>query len=187
MILSRVSTAAALYDQQLVQDKQTLHDLEDKKINTICHILCRLCGNVPGNVIAEFSVTRLKLLCFWIRLQEITSRNINRITATTLDDIILLKEQKKLKDGWASDHNELDYASMTLNVSLAPKAFKKIMTFLTRVRGKTGIPLAYVIGHQLRVSDDEDPTFREDNLQNTSIDQEMIASAPILINSAPFT
>jgi hypothetical protein len=46
---------------------------------------------------------------------------------------------------------------MTLNVSSAPKAFEKVKTMLTRVCGKTGNPLAYVVRHQLRVGDDDDP------------------------------
>jgi hypothetical protein len=43
------------------------------------------------------------------------------------------------------------YAPMTLDVSLAPKAFKKVKTLLIQGHGKTGIPLAYVIKHHLKL------------------------------------
>jgi hypothetical protein len=75
------------------------------------------------------------------------------------DNITLLKEQKMLKDGWASENKEPKYAAMTLGISTAPKAFEKVKTILTRVRGKTDIPLAYVIRHQLRVEGNDDPTL----------------------------
>ena len=64
------AAAPALYNKQLVQDKQTIHDMDDSEIDTICHVLCRPCGNAPGHAIAEISVTRLTLLCFWIRRHE---------------------------------------------------------------------------------------------------------------------
>jgi hypothetical protein len=147
---------AVLYNQQLIKDKGTLHNV------TVCCTIRRPGGNKPGHPIAKISVNRLKLLCFWVRHQARTTHNIDRITSTDSNDLILMKEQKKLKDGWASDNKEPKYAPMTLNVSLVQKVFEKVNTLLTQVCGKTGIPLAYVIRHHLKSGKDEDkdPAFR---------------------------
>ena len=55
--------ATALYDKQLLKDKQTISKFSDGKIDNVCCSLRRDSG-LP---IAEVAVTRLKLLSFWIR------------------------------------------------------------------------------------------------------------------------
>jgi hypothetical protein len=71
---------------------------------------------------------------------------------------------------------------------LAHKAFEKTWTILTCLWGVKGVPVAYVIRHQLIPEDeDDDPPFRAKDTKYNSIDQEMIAYAPILTNNADYT
>ncbi len=62
----------------------------------------------------------------------------------------------------------------------APKVFDKIKTILTRVCRAAGIPLTYVIRHQLEPPDwDEDPPYGDEDSTYPSYDEEMIAHATI--------
>ncbi len=98
-----------------------------------------------------------------------------------MDDINLLKEQKRLEDGWATNNKEPEYTAIALDLTSAAKAFEKVKTILTRVWGVTGAPLVYAIRHQLLPEfEREDLAFGDDNNPNgktiyTSQDQEMIA------------
>ncbi len=91
-------------------------------------------------------MTRLRLLSFWIKHQDQTSCVVGVTTSllvwTTLVMINALKEQKCLKETWASDNNKPDYVFMTLDASLAAKAFEKVKTYLTHVWGATGVQLS---------------------------------------------
>jgi hypothetical protein len=63
---------------------------------------------------------------------------------TKLNDINLLKEQKRLEDG-AANNKEPEYTAIPLDLTSAAKAFERVKTILTRIRGVLGIPLVYVI------------------------------------------
>jgi hypothetical protein len=70
---------------------------------------------------------------------------------------------------------------MTLDVASALKVFNKIKSTLTWIRRNAGIPLAYVIRHQLEPPDwEEDPLYGNEDSIYPSYDEEMIARAPIL-------
>ena len=127
---------------------------------------------------------------YWVKYQIRTNRPfLNRdgteltryLSDTAKDDFLPLREQKELVDTWFETNKEPDYSPLTLDVASAPKVFDKIKTVLTRVRGAAGIPLAYVIRHQLEPPDwDDDPPFGEEGSEYPSYDEEMIARAPIL-------
>jgi hypothetical protein len=137
-------------------------------------------------------MTRLKLLSFWVKHQDQTCCGIGIIpkplVQTTLGMLNALKEQKQLKENWATDNKEPNYVSITLDLPSATKAFEKIRTILTHVRGSTGVPLVYIIRHQLIPEDEDDnPPFWDEYTTYNSINQEMIARAPILTNYANYT
>jgi hypothetical protein len=74
---------------------------------------------------------------------------------------------------------------MMLDSSSATKVFEKVKTNLTLIRGMMGVPIVYVIRHQLIPKDEDDnPPFGAEDTKYNSIDQEMIARAPILTNEA---
>ena len=98
--------AATLYDNQLFKDASTIAEFGDSKIDSVCRTLRRDSG-LP---IAKLVVTQLKLMTFWIRHQTRTGREIggnsNPLVKTELNTLNLLKEQKRLKDGWAANNKE---------------------------------------------------------------------------------
>ena len=98
--------AATLYDNQLFKDASTIAEFGDSKIDSVCRTLRRDSG-LP---IAKLAVTQLKLMTFWIRHQTRTGREIggnsNPLVKTELNTLNLLKEQKRLKDGWAANNKE---------------------------------------------------------------------------------
>jgi hypothetical protein len=65
------------------------------------------------------------------------------------------------------------------------KTFDKTKTLLSRVRGVTGIPLSYAIRGKIKVEHEtDDPEFGAVDSTYTSIDEELIARAPILSDDA---
>ena len=124
----------------------------------------------------------------WIKFQIRTNRpfyhrgeTVRHLSEVETNDFLPLRKQKKLVDAWFNLEKEPDHAPMTLDVASAPKVFDKIKTILTRVRGSAGIPLAYVIRHQLEPPDwEEDLPYGKEGSIYPSYDQEMIARAPIL-------
>ncbi len=137
--------ATTLYDEQLFKDATTIAEFGDSEVDSVCCTLRR-----DSNLkLAELSVARLKLMTFWVRHQYHTSPRIggtsNPLVRINLKTITLLKEQKRLKDGWAANNKEPKYTAITLDIASAAKAFEKVKTILTRVRGVLGVPLVYVI------------------------------------------
>ena len=183
--------ATALYDQQLLTDAATIAEFGDSEVDSVCQTLCRD-SKLP---IAELSMTRLKLLTFWVRHQQRTGRAIGgparHLVRVKLAELNLLKEQKRLEDGWAVNNKEPNYTAMTLDLASAAKAFEKVKTILTRIRGVLGVPLVYVIRHQpVPEVEERDPEFGgEDDpftgaCKYTSHDHEMITRCPIISNNA---
>jgi hypothetical protein len=180
--------ATALHDDQLFKDASTIAEFGDSEIDNVCLTL-RRDSNLP---IAELAVIRLILLTIWVRHQLCTGCAIggpqNPLVRTELVTLNLLKEQKRLEDGWADNNKEPEYTAIALDLASAPKAFKKVKTILTRIRGVLGVPLVYVIRHLLIPEDEsDDPAFGDDdnasgmaNSKYTSHDHETITRCPIL-------
>jgi hypothetical protein len=108
---------------------------------------------------------------------------------TDLKTLNLLKEQKRLEDGWAANNKEPEYTAVALDLASAAKAFEKVKTLLTRIRGVLGVPLVYVIRHILIPEEpDRDPPFEDEDEPSAygSHDQETIARCPILADSADY-
>mgnify|MGYP006185970011 FL=1 len=181
--------ATALYDDQLFQNAETIAEFGDSEIDNVCRTL-RRDSSLP---IAELAVTRLKLLAFWVRHQHRTGRVIggvqNPLVRTDLATLNQLKEQKRLEDGWAANNKEPEYVSIALDLASAAKAFEKVKTLLTRIRGVLGVPLVYVIRHILIPEEpDRDPPFEDEDEPSAygSHDHETIARCPILADSADY-
>ncbi len=76
-------------------------------------------------------------MTFWFRHQHCTGRVIggvqNPLVRIELKTLNLLKEQKRLKDGWAANNKEPEYTVIALDLASAAKAFEKVKTILTRI------------------------------------------------------
>ena len=152
--------ATALYDQQLLTDAATIAEFGNSEVDSVCQTL-RRDSKLP---IAELSIARLKLLTFWVRHQLRTGRAIGgparHLVRVTLADIDQLKEQKRLEDGWVANNKEPEYTAIPLDLASAAKAFEKVKTILTRVRGVLGVLLVYVIRHQpVTEVEERDPEY----------------------------
>jgi hypothetical protein len=171
--------ATALYDKQLLRDKDSLVELNDNKVDNVMRAIRR------HHAIAELSSARLKLAIFWIKHQDRTQREIGvpgrSLVTIKLDTMLLLKTQKQLEDEWRLGNKEPDYPTQTLDLASATKTFDKTRTLLSCVRGVTGVPLSYVIRNILfPPHKTDDPAFGKQKLVYTFIDSELISRAPIL-------
>jgi hypothetical protein len=140
-------------------------------------------------------MTRLKLLTFWVRHQLHTGRAVGgparHLVRVELAELDLLKEQKRLKDGWVANNKEPEYTAIALDLASAAKAFEKVKTILTRIRGVLGVLLVYVIRHQpVPEVEERDPEFGGEDApvtgacKYTSHDHEMITRCPIISDNA---
>ena len=142
-----------------------------------------------GYQISELSVsvTRFKLFAFWARHMWRTCRPSDDWTDISWDEVSILKNQKTLKDN-LQDRKTPEFSAMTLNSQTAAKAFLKMTVLLGKLRGITGIPLAYVPQFTLKspnnlTYDDpirEYPAFGKAGSLYSSVDEELIARAAIL-------
>ena len=169
----------ALFKEQLLQDKKTLAELSNSKIDSV---ICAIRRTLP---IAEISAAQLKLAIFWIKHQDRTQREVsiaaNPLVRVTLNTMLLLKTQKQLEDEWRLGNKEPDYPAQTLDLALATKTFDKTRTTLSHVCGVTGVPLSYVNQNMLNPPDAvDDPAFGAVDSPYTSINLELILRAPIL-------
>jgi hypothetical protein len=61
-----LTVSTALYDEQLLENKKTLAELNDSDIDNICRkIWCN-----PNRPIAKVAATQLELANFWIKHQD---------------------------------------------------------------------------------------------------------------------
>jgi hypothetical protein len=173
------SVATALYDKQLLRDKNTLAELSDNEVDNVIRAIRRT------QAVTKLSLVRLKLAIFWIKHQDRTQREIGiparPLVTIKLDTMLLLKTQKQLEDEWRLGNKGSDYPVQTLDLASATKTFDKTKTISSCVRGVTGVPLSYVIRNILyQPCLGNDPAFGEPESVYSSIDLELILRAPIL-------
>jgi hypothetical protein len=179
------AVATELYRGQLLKSWKEFADVRDDDIDRVIAAIRRA---LKEESIAEIAVQRLKLVIYWVKYQVRTNRPFasrgeptRYLSEVERNDFLPLREQKEMVDTWFDNNKEPDHSPLTLDVASAPKVFDKIKTILTRVRGAAGIPLAYVIRHQLEPPNgDDDPPYGKEDSIYPSYDKEMIARAPIL-------
>ncbi len=66
------NAATALYIVQMLKDAKTMSELDDDAVANICKAVSK----DTGQSVAVIAATKLKLVCFWIRHQHRTSREI---------------------------------------------------------------------------------------------------------------
>jgi hypothetical protein len=180
------NAATALHNVQMLKDAKTLSELNNDAIANICKAISK----DTGQSVAEIAATKLKLVCFWIRHQIRTSKEIGEtqrplVKIPYTGTIDLLQQQKQDKDNWFADNKEPEYTLLTLDTATTMKVFDKVKSFLARVHGVTGMPLVYVIRVVLIPEEEkEDPPFGEKDTKYISIDMETTARAPILSDDA---
>ena len=174
--------ATALYDQQLLRDSEAFVQTNDDEIDSMCRAVRRGTGGDTGLIIAEKSVTRLKLTSFYVKHQARTSRTLTSLTSVTPDQILSLRDQRDLELSWKDTHPTPDtFPATVLEQKTAATTFEQIRSMLARIRGVTGVPLAYVIRPDIEVVDSsDDPSYFRTGTKYASVDLELISRAPIL-------
>jgi hypothetical protein len=125
------NAATTLYDVQMLKNTKTLPELDNDAIANICKAVSK----DTNQSVAKTATTKLKLVCFWIRHQYQTSREIGEtvrphvkiLYSGTIDH---LRQQIRDKDNWAIDNKEPEYTLLTLDTSTATKVFNKVKTIL---------------------------------------------------------
>jgi hypothetical protein len=93
------NAAAALYDVQMLKTCSTLSKLDNDAIANICKAVSK----DTSQSVAKVAMTRLKLVCFWIRHQYRTSQEIGTTSKALVrvkfeGMISLLRQQKRDKE-----------------------------------------------------------------------------------------
>ncbi len=174
--------ATTLYNDQQITDTDRLRELDDPAIKE----LCRQIGK-EGHLVSMILQNHLKLLVFWAKHMQPTSRGLDDLSEVNYDkDIKHLQAQKTFEDG-LDDSKEPDAPKMTLTPATAAASFTQMKTHLTKCRGTTGLPLKYVVRPQLKGPYDapkdepeDPPPFGDPDSPYVTIDTELIARAPIL-------
>jgi hypothetical protein len=66
------NAATALHDVQMLKDPKTLSELDNGAVANVCKMISK----DTGQSVAKIVTTKLKLVCFWIRHQYQTLREI---------------------------------------------------------------------------------------------------------------
>jgi hypothetical protein len=93
------NAATNLYDVQIIKDAQALSELDDDGVANVC----KLVGKDVGQSVAKIAATKIKLMCFWVRHQYRTSREIcgtqrPLVKIKYSGEIDCLQEQKREED-----------------------------------------------------------------------------------------
>ena len=70
-LLFSQGAATALYNDQAVQDLDTLREIDDDMTKEMCRVIRKPGEDVQGYGISELSLSRLKLLAFWAKHESI--------------------------------------------------------------------------------------------------------------------
>ena len=149
LLFSR-GAATALYDDQAVQSLDTLREINDDMIREMARAIRKPGDGIQGYSISELSVSRLKLLAFWARHMWRTCRSIDDWADITWEVVSIPKNQKTLEDS-LQDRKIPETPAMTLDMQSAAKAFLDMVVLLGKMRGISGIPLAYVVQYNLKM------------------------------------
>ena len=172
--------AKALIDQQLLADDDALLELDDDRVDDICRAVRKPGGGQDGHQIAELAIQRLKLAVFYMK-HQVRCQRVGNLMITDNEDLDTLKQQYLLEKNWKVTNPDTDLKPMALEDNRAPIAFELAKTILRGRRGTTGIPLAYVVRHEIAPEDAlYDPWWGHEDSTYLTIDQELIARAPIL-------
>jgi hypothetical protein len=179
--------AGALYDDQGLVGLETLRDVDDKMVESICRAITKPGGGVQGHLIPVLLQARLKLFAFWVRHMWRTSHVPEDWLETSYKDIRHLAPQKELEDRYRESMAPTP-PELPLDQTTAAAAFVHMRAYLRKLCGKTsGIPLDYVIQVRIKrpfdlpdAKEPDPPPFGSADSPYISFDDEMVARAPIL-------
>jgi hypothetical protein len=179
--------AGALYNDQGLVRLETLKEVDDKMVDSICRAIIKPGGDIQGHPIPVLSQACLKLLAFWVRHMWRTSRVPEDWLEISYKDIRHLTPQKELEDNY-KERTAPTPPELPLDQTTAAAAFVHMCAYLCKLRGKTlGIPLDYVVWVRIKgpfdlpdAKEPDPPPFGSADSPYVSFDDEMVVRAPIL-------
>lgn len=175
--------SAAITDAQGMDSLDEFRVLTDDEVEDLCKVVRRPGGTIdnpnaavagqparipnPGIAVSMRATNNLKLMCYFLRYKERTSRDVTAADITT-DSIRRLREYKT----WEEQHEDPDAPELSFRDW--PRTIEAIKEYLRDCLGSTKIPLAYVIRDDLAVPAGAGPPGGYGTNQD-----ELIARAPI--------
>ena len=172
------SAARYITDDQGMNEWNEFRILTDDEVTNLCRVVRKPGGTMTNPLAAQagqaatvpnlgISVSlraenNLKLMCYFLRYKERTSRVINYATAVTLPNVRALREHRQ----WEDDHKDAE--APEINTKDWSKTIEAIREWLRDTLGTTKIPLAYVIRDEINppaALDNQYTGFQDDLLQ----------------------
>ena len=153
-----------------------IRDLDADGCKDICAVIRKPGGGAAGRQVSSRSQDNLVLLTYFARHQARVSRTI--VIGNVNQDVIRgLRRQRDLERHWSD--NITDYIKPDLK-DMA-KTMESTRDLLSKMRGSTHVRLSFCVRRNLRPADEaDDPATNYE-----SIDDEMIARHPILLDNDP--
>lgn len=182
-MLDRIGFTAAARDEitgdQGIDSLDELRTLDNSMVENLCRVIRRPGGMVggaadPGIKVSARAKENLKLAIYYIKHQDRVSRDVV-IGSITLANIRLLMKQRDTE----KDHTDPD-TQPKIDGKDWPKTIEAIEEYLRQFRGTNGVPLSYVVRKDIK----PEPSADDPSTNYDTLDEEMIARAPILTNNA---
>jgi hypothetical protein len=184
----REGATIALYDNQMIQDLESLRDVEDKMAEGICCVIRKESGAYPGHAVSLPAEQHLKMLAFWGRHMWRTFRDPEDWQGKlSWDNVKELAQQKSVEDKYAESTDPPTLES-TLDMTSAVASFVHMRHYLRKRHSRTmGIPREYITRVKIRgpwdvpdAEEEDTPPYGDPESIYASIDNELIACMPIL-------
>eukprot|EP00804_Cyclotella_cryptica_P003089 CCRYP_006074-RA/>CCRYP_006074-RA protein AED:0.29 eAED:0.04 QI:0/0/0/0.75/0.33/0.5/4/0/1079 len=162
---------------QGIDSVDELRNLDDDKASNLCRVLRRPGGTNaagaadPGTKVSARAEDNLKLAIYYVKHQDRVSRavNVGEITLTNVCKLIKQRDTER-------NHTDPDTPPM-IDSKDWPKTMEAVEEYLRQFRGVNDVPLSYVV----RIALAPKPVLTNPATNYLTLDEEMIARAPILV------
>jgi hypothetical protein len=182
--------AQAIVNEQDILNLAEVQLLTDDEVESLCKVLRRPGGMVPGAGLGAAQVQNLgvqvnqcaqghmKLMAFYLRHQYRVSCTVTPADITFLDFIRTVRELRDFESTYKAPTDNLP----TINTKNRSKTMETIDEYLRSYLGERKIPLAYVIRKNVAIPEGADPSTNYPTIQD-----EIIARAPHTVVAADGT
>ena len=176
------AAALLLTDNQEMDELAEFALLKDDEVENLCKVIRRPGGTMPnpnaavdgqpaqipnpGSAVSLRAENNLKLMCYFLRYKDRTSRGVVA-GDVTLANVRALRDHKE----WEENHTDVD--APEINTKDWPRTIEAIEEYLRGCLGVSKIPLAYIVRAAVAVPEGADPAGNYDSKQD-----ELIARAP---------
>jgi hypothetical protein len=162
---------------QGIDSVDELRNLDDDKASNLCRVLRRPGGTNaagaadPGTKVSARAEDNLKLAIYYVKHQDRVSRavNVGEITLTNVRKLIKQRDTER-------NHTDPDTPPV-IDCKDWPKTMEAVEEYLRQFRGVNDVPLSYVV----RIALAPKPAVTDPATNYLTLDEEMIARAPILV------